>query len=181
MSVILEAGNHGFSSYRKLSKAGYHCKLIAPSSRPQRGKEQKTDRDDAINNLHYHLSGLLSYVWVPNIEDEATRECLRHRYRQIWNITKQKQRINSFTKRYGLEFTLTKSNWTVTHYKWLRSVSLVQTARFVLDEMLSDLNEQENRLQKWIRNWTFCFQITCITAIGMVFTVCCPVSVALVQ
>lgn len=144
--VLTEAGNQGFSFYRQLKKSGYACQLIAPSSIPHRGKGRKTDRDDAVNNLHFHFSGSLRYVWVLDAADEDCRELLRYRYNQVWRISKQKQRIRSLIKRHGLEYTLTKACWTKTYYKWLKSVDLLPMTRLVVDTMVRDLEEFQLKL-----------------------------------
>lgn len=145
VSIIYEAGNYSFAPYRFFTKHGYHCKVIAPSSIPHRGKRKKTDREDAIENLNYHTSGLLRYVDVPTREDEDFRECLRYRYAQVWNITRVKQRINSTLKRAGVIYELTKSRWTKTYRKWLKTVEIPANTRMVLDFHLQDLDTLESR------------------------------------
>lgn len=137
--VVYEAGCLGYSPYRLFTKSGYQCKVIAPSSTPKRGKEQKTDREDAIKNLEYHLFGSLSYVQVPSPEDEDARELLRYRYGQVWKISKEKQRIQSLMRRQGMVYTATKTYWTVTHLRWLEKVALPPGSRLLLDMRLKTL------------------------------------------
>lgn len=144
--VIYEAGNHGFYPLRLFDHAGYRCLMIAPTSIPKRGKKQKTDRDDAWNNLQYHVAGLLKYVHVPQQHDEEARECLRHRCKVSWSVTKAKQKILAYCKRRGLHYTLTKSNWTVKHYHWLRTVEGSAVVRMVLNSYLDELQEAQQRL-----------------------------------
>ena len=158
--VVMEAGGHGFSAYRQFRKAGFGCKLVAPSSKPKRGKEQKTDRDDAINQLHYHNSGLLHYVWVPAAEDEDARELMRFRYQQQWKIGKQKQLIQSLLRRHGAEYTLTKTPWTLTHRHWLKTVELLPCTRLVLDSMLEQLESLEQKLEALDRELDHIFATT---------------------
>jgi transposase len=146
--IIFEAGQFGFSPYRLFKKAGYGCKIIAPSSIPNKSKKRKTDRDDSINNLDYHMSGILRYVYVPTANDEDAREFLRYRYEQVWKLTKQKQRINALIKRHGKVFDLTKTTWTRTHYNWLKSVDLLPCARKILDLMLNRLEEAYSDLER---------------------------------
>lgn len=146
MLVLYESGNQGFAPYRFFTKAGYSCRVIASSSIPKRGKQQKTDRDDAINNLHYHTSELLRYVNIPDEVDEDARECLRFRYEQVWHISKEKQKILSLVKRQGRVFELTKSNWTRAHYRWLKDLVLMPCSRTVLDMYLKRLRDLESRL-----------------------------------
>ena len=131
--VLVEAGPHGFSPWRCFTKAGYVTRLLVPGSIPNRRRAQKTDRDDAIENLNYHCSGLLRYVHVPDEEDEQIRECLRERQHIMWAITKEKQKLLSLLKRQGVQYNKTKTNWTKTHYRWLESVSLPRPIRGIVD------------------------------------------------
>ena len=144
--VILEAGGHGFSCYRFFRKHGYGCKLIAPSSRPKRGKEQKTDRDDAFNQLNYYMAGLLSFVWIPSEVEEDARELIRYRYQKVWQLSKVKQLIQAMMRRYDKEYNLTKSYWTKTHYRWLHSVELLPGARLILDFRLEELSRLSDKV-----------------------------------
>lgn len=150
--IIYEAGPCGFAPFRYFAKKGYCVKVVAPSSIPQRGGDQKTDRNDAIHNLYYHTSGLLRYVTVPSYEDEDARECLRYRQQTVWSIGREKQKIQCMMKRHGQIFTLTKSSWTCKHYHWLRTIELGLGARSVLDGRLSTLVELEERLEELDEN-----------------------------
>jgi len=141
--VLLEAGPHGFAPYRYFQRQGYSVKMIAPSSIPHSGDKRKTDREDAIDNLDYHLSGKLRYVTVPDEEDESARECLRARHQSVCLVTKEKQKIIALMKRLGQIFEETKSTWTKAHYQWLRKVVLSPCARLVLDMRLLRLESLE--------------------------------------
>lgn len=156
LSVILEAGPLGFAPWRCYTDAGYQTFIISPTSIPHRARQQKTDREDAVNNLRYHLSGLLRYVHVLDIEDEHARECLRERQQIVWQIIKQKQKLLALVKRQGLEFTLTKSNWTKKHWEWLRTVELSAVVRALVDvhlERVQWLAEQEKKLWKVVHEY----------------------------
>lgn len=144
--ILMEAGSHGFSTYRYFMKLGYFCRLIAPTSIPKRGKRQKTDRNDSRDNLTFYLSDSLRFVYVPDVNVEAARECLRQRYLCGFAVTKQKQRILSLLARQGQTYTLTESNWTQTHYRWLKSVSLPSVVRQLLDMMLDALARLESQV-----------------------------------
>lgn len=134
--VLVEAGPHGFAPWRCFTNAGYLTHVIVPGSIPNARRAQKTDRDDAIENLNYHCSGLLRYVHVPDEEDEYIRECLRERQHVIWAITKEKQKLLSLLKRHGIEYNETKTNWTKTHFRWLERVALPRPIRGVVDIIL---------------------------------------------
>ena len=144
--ILYEAGSMGFYPHRQLSAAGYRVRVIAPSSIPNRCKQQKTDRDDAKDNLSFHVSGLLHYVTVPNESDEATRDVLRYRHTLACAVSQQKQKILSMIKRYGLLFTETKTNWTKKHRVWLRTVECIDPVRILLNIQLEELESAEQRL-----------------------------------
>ncbi|MBN1307786.1 MAG: transposase, partial [Chitinispirillaceae bacterium] len=107
--VLVEAGPHGFAPWRCFTEAGYTTFLVVPGSIPNARRAQKTDRDDAIETLNYHCSGLLRYVQVPDVEDERIRECLRERQHIVWTIIKEKQKLLSLLKRQGIEYNQTKT------------------------------------------------------------------------
>lgn len=148
MIIIFEAGPLGFAPYRALTKAGCNCRMIAPSSIPRQSKRQKTDRRDAIDNLHYFTAGSLRFVTVPDEGDVQAREWLRYRQELNHRITRQKQRILSFLKRNGCEYSETKTNWTKTHLKWLHSTTLPNWTRQLLDIELDHLDYYEEQLTK---------------------------------
>lgn len=154
--VLAEAGPHGFAPWRCFTKAGYTTLLVVPSSIPNERRAQKTDRDDAIENLNYHCSGLLRYVHVPDIEDERIRECLRERQHVVWAITKEKQKLLSLLKRQGVEYNLTKTNWTKTHYRWLGNVSLPLPIRSIVDiglQRMDRLNKEVAMLWRLVDDY----------------------------
>jgi transposase len=140
ISVLVEAGPHGFAPWRCFTNAGYVTYVIVPGSLPNARRAQKTDRDDAIENLNYHCSGLLRYVHVPDVEDEYIRECLRERQHVMWAITKEKQKLLSLLKRHGIEYNETKTNWTKTHYRWLARVTLPSPIRGIVDIILQRMD-----------------------------------------
>lgn len=179
MVIIFEAGPLGFSPYRSLSKAGYVCRMIAPSSIPQQGKRQKTDRRDAIDNLHYFTAGSLRFVTIPEEIDEQAREWLRYRQELSHRNTKQKQRILGFIKRNGCEYHETKTNWTKAHQKWLRTIALPALTRQLLDLELDHLDyyeDQISKINKFLDNFfetntyhnQLCQLFQCIAGIGRI-------------
>lgn len=146
-TVLYEAGGLGYSLYRKLTRHGYACKIIAPNSIPHR-KGKKTDRQDAINNFNYYCSGLLRFVRIPEPIIESARECLRYRFAIVRERTAEKQKIQSMLKRYGVVFTGTKSPWTKKHYAWLKTVQLPAEIRMVLDMQLTRVNSHDSSVEK---------------------------------
>lgn len=145
--VIYEAGPHGFAPYRFLHKHGFSAKVIAPVSIPNRNRPDKTDRNDAIDNLRLYHGGYLSFVAVPDEAMEQARDCLRYRVQTVWGIAREKQRLLSLIKRLGLTYTLTKSNWTKAHYKWLSTVEVSACTRTVMNAHLENILQMEIQCQ----------------------------------
>lgn len=149
--VLMEAGPHGFAPWRLFTGAGFESRLISPSSIRRGARQQKTDRDDAINNLQCHAGGMLRYVQVPSVEDEQARECLRERQALRWQVTKQKQKLLSLLKRQDLVYTQTKCNWTKKHWAWLRTVETTPVLRVIIDmhlERIAHLGQEEAKVWK---------------------------------
>jgi transposase len=145
--VIYEAGYLGFSLYRILNKHGYACKVIVPSSLPERGSK-KTDREDAIGNFNYYCSGLLRFVYVPDSTIECGRECLRYRFQLSWDRTAEKQKIQAMLKRQCVVYTGTKNPWTKKHYAWLKDVPLPAEVRTVLNIQLSRIAAYDENIAR---------------------------------
>ncbi len=143
--VLYEAGPHAFAPYRLFSKHGFATKVIAPISIPKRNRQQKTDREDAMDNLSHYVGGSLSFVTVPNVELEQARDCLRYRTQTIWNIVREKQRIHSLIKRLGLVYTETKTSWTKAHYAWLRKIDVSLCTRSLINAHLENISMLEHQ------------------------------------
>lgn len=126
---------------------------------------EKTDRDDARANFHYHASGLLAYVSVPDEHFEDAREYLRFRAQTSRTITRQKQRIQAMMKRQGAIYDLTVSYWTKKHYAWLKTVTLPTWTREVLNLKLLQLDQFEAQLMEVDRNLDRIFDVNSYTRV----------------
>ena len=90
--VVYEATYLGFSLYRELTEKGFNCKVVAPSLIPTiPGRQVKTDRLDADKILEFLLSDLLTFVSVPEKNDEDVRNLIRTR----GFLLKQKRQLPS--------------------------------------------------------------------------------------
>jgi len=90
-----EAGFHGFSIQRDLTRAGFHCDVIAPSNIPRHpGQRVKTDRIDAKKIAEFYMNGLLTVVAVPEEIVESDRDLIRTRAFLQKQNTKTKQAIH---------------------------------------------------------------------------------------
>lgn len=147
-TVLYEAGCVGFHPYWQLHDAGYTCLVIAPSSIPRNNRLRKSDKHDCSNNLHYHISGLLRYVTVPERDSLHIRELNRYRDGLVDKLRKQKQLINAFTLRHGHIFDGTKNDWSVAHHKWLKGLKLAPTLQITLQLLLEELDSIDNHISK---------------------------------
>ncbi len=80
IQICYEATYIGFTLQRDLTRAGFECKVVAPSSIPRvHGNQIKTDRVDAGKLAQFFASGILTFVTVPDEETEKDRDFLRSR------------------------------------------------------------------------------------------------------
>ena len=123
VAVCYEASYIGFSIQRSLSKRGYDCKITAPSLIPQQpGARQKTDRIDSIKLAKFYAKGLLTFIYIPDEEDEAVRDMLRSRRFLTTQQTKVKNHILAMCRRLGWNYkeeTGMKTHWHKHHLQWL--------------------------------------------------------------
>ena len=75
-----EAGPGGYGLYRHIQSQGLACFVIAPALIPrQAGNKIKTDRRDAVRLARLFRAGELTFIQVPDEEDEAMRDLFRAR------------------------------------------------------------------------------------------------------
>ena len=75
-----EAGPTGYGLHRWLTGRGFECRVVEPSLIPKRpGDKVKTDRRDAVTLARLLQSGDRTGVYVPRIEDHASRDLSRAR------------------------------------------------------------------------------------------------------
>jgi transposase len=119
---VYEAGPWGSWLYRYLRHKGYDCGVVAPSVIPQTpGDRVNTDRRDAVQWARLARSGDLTAVYVPNVEDEASRELPRAREAAIRDLKDAKLRLNAFLLRHDLRDT-GRANGGAAHRRWLSEV-----------------------------------------------------------
>ena len=69
-----------------------------------------------------HRAGELTAVWVPDGLQETLRDLTRAREDMKHLQRQAKQRLLAFLLRHGKRYDGGKSNWTLTHYRWLETV-----------------------------------------------------------
>ena len=118
-----EAGPCGYVLYHQLSELEKDCVVIAPSLIPRRaGDRIKTDRRDAMMLASSLRSGDLTYISVPNVNQESMRDLTRARSDMKNQERAARQQLNAFVLRHGFHWPSGKQRWTRDHYNWLESL-----------------------------------------------------------
>lgn len=143
-----EAGFSGFTMYRYLEDMGVTCVVAAPSKLPRaKGNHTKTDRRDAELLARTLRNGDIVSVYVPNKEDENTREYIRLRADHKKIAKEKKQQLLAFLKRHGLKW-YKKVNWTQEMRKWLMKLDMGKELNEVLREYYITLLETEEKIAR---------------------------------
>jgi transposase len=109
--------------YRRLQQLEIDCIVVAPSKIPQaNGPRQKTDRRDAVQLARLHRAGELTAIHVPDAVDESIRDLTRARADAVHDLTRAKQRLQSFLLRLGYRYP-GSANWSESHMRTLRNSS----------------------------------------------------------
>ena len=95
---VYEAGFCGFWIHEQLTALGIENIVVNPSDVPTTDKEkkQKTDKRDAHKLAKGLRSGMLEAIHVPDRELLEQRSLVRHRARQVKDMTRIKNRIKGY-------------------------------------------------------------------------------------
>lgn len=97
---VYKAGPCGYWLSRSLRKQGYVCWVVAPALIPKKaGDRGKTDRRDARQLARLMRSGDLPPVYVPAVDDEASRDLRRAREETLRALQAAKLRLKAFVLR----------------------------------------------------------------------------------
>lgn len=148
--VVYEAGPCGFDLYRRLTAAGIDCKVAAPSLTPVKpGQKVKTNRRDAFKLARYHRSGDLTYITVPDADQESLRDLIRSRASVQKDVGRVRKQIIHLLLRYGHRYRQGQS-WTLRFWGWLKAIKLEgKHSRFVLGEMIGELEHRIEQLKRY--------------------------------
>jgi transposase len=146
---VSEAGPCGYWLYRSLSKKGYICWVVAPSLIPQKaGDRVKTDRRDAVQLARLMRSGDLTPVYVPTVDDEASRDLCRAREDAIVDLKAATFRLKAFLLRHDIRST-GQATWSPAHLRWLSEVVCPTPAQqMVFQAYVRAVTEHTERLQR---------------------------------
>jgi transposase len=149
-----EAGCLGFAPYHFLKKHGIACEIIPPNKvfRPGNETKLKTDRRDAILIARTLKRGETNSIYVPNRNDEATRDLIRCRGDLVDDLTRAKQRMQKFLLRHGFKYE-TNNYWTAKHIKWMKELKFempLETETF--QQYMSYIEELIDRIKRMEQN-----------------------------
>lgn len=147
LSFCYEAGPCGYGIHRQLTDLGWDCQVVAPSLIPKKaGDRVKTDRRDSMMLARLHRAGELTAVWVPDAAQEALRDLTRAREDMKHLQRQAKQRLLAFLLRHGKRYE-GKSNWTLTHYRWMEAVKLGHPVQqIVFQEYIDTVKAMSKRI-----------------------------------
>lgn len=144
-----EAGCLGFTLYHQLTERHVNCVILAPTTmlEPRSKKRIKTDKRDAEIIARSLAQHNYSPVHIPAETDEETKEFLRMRDDHKLALKRVKQQILAFCLRHNYRYE-GKSYWTVSHIKWLNSLTPNSLYKEILDEYLLTYNTLAEKLER---------------------------------
>jgi transposase len=126
-----EAGFCGFWIQRAFASQGVDCQVvhaadIGSNDKERRRKSDPIDSRKIAKGLRRHE---LNSIFVPDVVQEADRQLVRARARQVRDMTRIKNRIKAFLKLHRLSADYPQSNnmhWGANHIKWLQDLDFPQ-------------------------------------------------------
>ena len=149
LRVCYEAGPTGYGLARRLNEQGICCVVVAPSLIPTQGNRRiKTDRRDAVKLAHFHRSGDLVEVTVPEAQSEAMRDLARAREDAVQVERAARHRLDKFLLRHGRRWSQ-GCKWTLKHWSWIKVQEFSQEAqRRVLNDYISTVVQAGSRVEQ---------------------------------
>jgi transposase len=153
LRVCYEAGPTGFGLCRSLRKAGIDCIVVAPSLVPSKsGDHVKTDRRDARKLAHFHRSGDLTEVHVPEEAVEAIRDLERARDDAKCAERVSRHQLSKFLLRHERRWD-GGTAWTKKHLDWIRKQTFAFPAQQrVLEDYVKTVEDLAERVERLTKN-----------------------------
>ncbi len=140
-----EASSCGYFFYRQMLSWGYSCKVVAPSKIPQKpGNRVKTDFKDAENIAYQFRNGSLTFVHIPEVDEEAVRSLVRCRGAFKESSKRVKLQIYAFLKTKGLK--VPGKLGSAKCEAWFKELSLCELVDRVLTEFRTHLEYLNTRI-----------------------------------
>lgn len=110
------------------------------SARKPTASRSASDKRDAVNIAKLFRNGDVTEVRVPPALDEAVRDLCRARTDASDDLSRAKQRLNSFLLRNGFRYS-GKARWTPSHMRYLRELTLPDPVQnIVLEEYMQAID-----------------------------------------
>ncbi|MCK4887768.1 MAG: IS110 family transposase [Planctomycetes bacterium] len=139
--IVYEAGPTGYSLARLLLQNKLPIKIAAPSMTPRQAAVQsKTDSIDCRKLAKYAAKGMLKYVIIPTIKQEAHRQLARMRQILIEKQRRVKLQIKSFLLQHGIPQPQGLSCWSNIAVEKLARIIISKQLRYCLDLLLEQLH-----------------------------------------
>ena len=150
LKVCYEAGPTGFVLARRLRQLGLECVVMSPSKTERKPSEKvKTDKRDAkkiARKLSATATSPRSASRPPL--DEAVRDVCRARTDASDDLSRAKQRLNSFLLRNGIRYPARPAG-TLAHMRYLRELALPYAAqKIVLEEYIQAIDSGLERVER---------------------------------
>lgn len=138
-----EAGFSGYWAHRALIKHGIeniilHAADIPTSDKEKRQKEDPRDSGKIARELEH---GTMEGIYVPSEQTLADRSLLRTRQILVKDLTRNKNRVKSVLRFYGVEFpqefTSSGTHWSKRFIRWLSGLDVLEpSAKQALDVLM---------------------------------------------
>jgi transposase len=134
---------------------------VAPSLIPTKaGDRVNTDRRDAVQLARLLRSGALTPVYVPTVDEEASRDLSRAREDTIRDLKAAKVRLTAFVLRHDSRDT-GRAPWSPAHLRWLSAVVCATPAQQIVfqayvravQEHTERLHRLEQALPEQVKAW----------------------------
>ncbi len=144
-----EAGPTGYVIYRHLKKHDQECRVVAPSLIPRKASDRvKTDRRDSQTLARLFRAGELTFVHVPDQEDEAVRDLVRARLAAVKDQRRARQRVKGLLLRNGFVYE-GGGSWGPTHLNYLARMKMPTAAQQIaFDEYKDAVTVTTDRVQR---------------------------------
>ncbi|HNX25793.1 MAG TPA: IS110 family transposase [Phycisphaerae bacterium] len=148
-SVVYEAGPTGYGLARELQTAGLPVSVVAPGKTPQAANaDNKSDRLDCKKLAEYEEKGLLRYVAIPTVQEDAQRAVIRQRDSLCNKKSSIKHQIKSFLLYHSIEAPEGLDTWSLGSLAKLRTIRLTFDLRATLDSLLNELDFYKGEISK---------------------------------
>lgn len=143
-----EAGCLGKSIYYCLTKAGYECVIMAPTTIAvsTQNRRKKNDRRDARSIAKALATKQYKAVYITDDKDDQVRDFIRARQDLKKQLKMVKQQISSFLMHNGYIYHGTK--WTNKHFQWIQSLNLSNVQKLTFDLYMHSYRNLTNLIEE---------------------------------